>query len=134
VTPTRVFAHPPEAVNGAATERVDGERGRGLSLQAVIDRLRRAAPPYPVVCTLIGLALGWLPTLVHGPIPEKFDVLYIRGAVAVWGYYVARCLIGFLVGVTVWPGRWWLRGPMCGLLMLLPLTIVALATPGCGPP
>jgi hypothetical protein len=88
--------------------------------------------PYPLVCTLLGLVLGWLPMLFHGPIKQKFDVLYIDGAIAVWGYYVARCLIGFMVGITRWPGRWWIRGPMCGFLMLLPLTVVALATPGCG--
>lgn len=91
---------------------------------------RRA--PYPVVCTLAGLALGWLPRLVHGPIPEKFDALFIRGAIAVWGFYLARLSIGFLVGITVWPARWWLRGPLVGALAMAPLGIVALATPGCG--
>lgn len=91
--------------------------------------LRRV--PYPVVCTALGLVLGWLPLLVHGPIPEKFDVLYIRGAVAVWGFYLARLSIGFWVGVTAWPERWWLRGPLCGFAVMLPLGIVLLATPGC---
>jgi hypothetical protein len=90
--------------------------------------------PYPLVCALLGLALGWIPALLHGPIPQKFDVLYVRGAVAVWGWYTARLLIGVLVGVTVWPARWWLRGPLCGLVMMLPLGFVVLATPGCGPP
>ncbi|HZR84097.1 MAG TPA: hypothetical protein VFD92_23575 [Candidatus Binatia bacterium] len=75
-----------------------------------------------------------MPRFVHGPIPQKFDVLYINGSIAVWGYYVARLLIGFLVGITVWPERWWIRGPLCGVVMLLPLTVVALAMPGCGPP
>ncbi len=88
--------------------------------------------PYTILCTLLGLALGWLPMLVHGPIAEKYDVLYIRGAVAVWGWYSARLLIGFVVGITVWPRRWWLRGPLCGLLMMFPLGWVSLATPGCG--
>lgn len=87
---------------------------------------------FPVVSTAAGLVFGWLPRLFHGPIKEKFDLLYIEGAIAVWGYYVARCLIGFLVGITGWPVRWWIRGPMCGFLTMLPLTIVALATPGCG--
>jgi len=90
--------------------------------------------PYALLCTLIGLALGWLPMLVHGPIPEKYNVLYIRGAVAVWGWYTARLLIGFAVGITRWPPLWYLRGPMCGLLMLFPLSLVSLATPGCGLP
>jgi hypothetical protein len=90
--------------------------------------------PYPLLCALLGLGLGWIPKLFHGPIPEKYDVLYIKGAVAVWGWYVARCLIGFLVGITTWPTRWWLRGPMIGLLTMLPLGFVSLATPGCGPP
>ena len=88
--------------------------------------------PYAVVCTLLGLGLGWLPMLVHGPIPAKFDRLYIDGAVAVWGFYVARLSIGFLVGITRWPTAWYLRGPLCGILALLPLTIVILAVPGCG--
>lgn len=88
--------------------------------------------PYVLACTLIGLVVGWLPILVHGPIPEKFDVLYIKGNIAVWGFYSARLLIGFMVGVTRWPARWYLRGPLCGFLIMLPLGIVALATPGCG--
>ncbi len=87
---------------------------------------------YALFCALLGLVLGWFPILVHGPIPEKFNILYIRGAVAVWGWYSARLLIGFLVGITRWPPRWYLRGPLCGFLMLFPLGLVSLATPGCG--
>ena len=89
--------------------------------------------PYPLVCLLLGLVLGWLPYFFHGPIPEKYDVLYIRGAIAVWGWYSARMLIGFWVGVTTWPSRWWLRGPLCGFLVMFPLGWVSHATPGCGP-
>ena len=88
--------------------------------------------PYSLLCSLLGLVLGWLPMLVHGPIAEKYDALYINGAVAVWGWYLARLGIGFLVGITAWPERWYLRGPMCGLLMMLPLGFVSLATPLCG--
>ena len=58
---------------------------------------------YPVVCTLLGLVLGWLPMLVHGAIPYKFNVLGIRGSIAVWAWYRARLLVGVLVGVTVVP-------------------------------
>jgi len=87
---------------------------------------------YPLICVLLGAALGWLPLLVHGPIAEKFNLLYIRGAVAVWGFYSARLLIGFMIGITSWPERWYLRGPLCGFLMMLPVAIIALATPGCG--
>lgn len=90
--------------------------------------------PYPLLCTVLGLALGWIPALLHGPIPAKYDALYIRGATAVWAWYTARLAIGFAVGITRWPQRWWLRGPLCGLLMLGPLGIVSLATPGCGAP
>ena len=90
--------------------------------------------PYPLLCTLLGVVLGWLPALVHGPIPYKFNVLGIRGAVAVWAFYSARLLIGFLVGITRWPGRWFLRGPLCGVIAMFPVTVIALATPGCGPP
>jgi hypothetical protein len=93
--------------------------------------LRRV--PYPLLCALLGFALGWLPMLFHGPIPEKYNIHYIRGAVAVWGWYVARELIGLLVGITAVPARWYLRGPLCGLLMLVPLGFVSLATPECGP-
>jgi hypothetical protein len=88
--------------------------------------------PYPLLCTLLGLVLGWLPRLVHGPIEEKFNLLYIRGAIAVWGFYSARLLIGFLVGNMRWPARWYLRGPLCGVVMMLPVGVIALATPGCG--
>ena len=90
--------------------------------------------PYPLLCTLLGLALGWLPILVHGPIPEKYNVLYIRGAVAVWGWYTARLLIGFVVGITRWPPYWYVRGPLVGFMMLFPLSLVSLATPSCGVP
>jgi hypothetical protein len=90
--------------------------------------------PYALLCALLGVGLGWLPMLVHGPIAEKYNLLYIRGDVAVWGWYAARLLIGFLVGITGWPPQWWLRGPLCGLIMLFPLSLVSLATPGCGPP
>ena len=72
--------------------------------------------------------------LVHGPIPEKYNVLYIRGAIAVWGWYTARLLIGAAVGITAWPQRWYVRGPLIGFMMLLPLSLVSLATPGCGCP
>ncbi|HYD48507.1 MAG TPA: hypothetical protein VEB21_09175 [Terriglobales bacterium] len=89
---------------------------------------------YLLICTLAGLVLGWLPILVHGPIPEKFDALYIRGSTAVWSYYVARCSIGFLIGITWWPAPWYLRGPLCGWLVVGPLTLISVAMPGCGPP
>ena len=88
--------------------------------------------PYPVLCTLLGLVLGWLPFLVHGPHPSKFNVLYIQGSIAVWAFYSARLLIGFFVGITLWPAAWYLRGPLCGFLIMLPVTFVALGTPRCG--
>lgn len=90
--------------------------------------------PYWLVCFLVGLPLAWIPFFLHGPIAEKYDILHIQGAVAVWGWYSARMLIGFWVGTAKWPVRWWLRGVMCGFLVMLPLTIVSLATPGCGAP
>jgi len=99
----------------------------------VSDARRKVARlPYPALCALLGLALGWLPALVHGPHPSKFNVLYIEGDVAVWAFYSARLLVGLLVGLTFWPARWYLRGPLCGFLALLPVTFVALATPRCG--
>ncbi len=96
--------------------------------------MRLRAVPYPVVCAVLGLLLGWLPALVHGPIPEKFNVHYIDGSIAVWGHQSARLLVGLLVGLTVWPERWWLRGPLVGFLALLPVTFVSLAMPECGFP
>lgn len=96
--------------------------------------MTRVRLPYPLLCTLLGLALGWIPALIHGPIPQKYDVLYIKGSIVVWGWYVARSAIGFLVGVTRWPEPWWLRGALCGAVMLVPLSFVSLGTPGCGAP
>ncbi len=87
---------------------------------------------YRVLCTALGLGLGWLPWLLHGPVPEKFNVLYIDGSIAVWAFYTARMSVGFLVGTTTWPGPWYVRGPLVGFLALLPVTLVSLATPGCG--
>jgi len=86
---------------------------------------------YRVWCGLLGFVLGWAPKLVHGPIPEKFDLVYIRGAIAVWAFYTARLLIGVFVGITTWPARWYLRGPLCGFLLMLPVGFIVLATPGC---
>ncbi len=100
--------------------------------------------PYPIVCLLLGLVLGWAPYFLHGPIPDKLSSMiapdpnqsmwiHVKGAVSVWGYYVARMSIGFFVGITVWPRQWYLRGPMCGFLLILPLGIMALGLPPCGP-
>ncbi len=88
--------------------------------------------PYPLLCALIGVALSWLPWLIHGPHPAKFSVLYLDGPIAVWGFYSARMLIGAFVGLTSWPERWFLRGPLIGFLVMLPVTFIALATPRCG--
>lgn len=93
-----------------------------------------AAARYTLLCVALGLVLGWAPRWLHGPIPQKFDVLYIKGAVALWGWYVARMSIGFWIGVATWPRPWWLRGPLLGALALLPLTFVSLAMPACGWP
>src|SRR5205085_5899154 len=90
--------------------------------------------PYGLFCFLVGLPLAWIPSFLHGPIHQKYDILHIDGAVAVWAWYTARMLIGFWVGQTQWPARWWLRGPIYGLLVMFPLTLVSLATPTCGEP
>ena len=86
---------------------------------------------YLGVCTLLGLIAGWVPMLLHGPIPQKFDVLYIQGSVTVWGFYLARLLIGFFVGNTSWPAAWYVRGPLVGFLVMLPAGIILLGVPGC---
>jgi hypothetical protein len=57
----------------------------------------------------------------------KFAVLHVHGQLAVWTFYSARLAIGFLVGISVWPARWWLRGPLCGLASMWPVSLVALA-------
>ena len=87
---------------------------------------------YRGVCTVLGLVVGWFPMLLHGPIPQKFDVLYIRGSVTVWGFYLSRLLIGFFVGAATWPAPWYVRGPLCGFLLMLPPGIILLGVPGCG--
>jgi hypothetical protein len=56
----------------------------------------------------------------------------MNGQLVVWAYYVARLLIGVAVGATAWPGRWFLRGPLCGAFVMFPLGIVALSNPLCG--
>lgn len=89
-------------------------------------------PSYPLLCVLLGLILGWVPVFLHGPIPHKFNVLYIDGPIAVWAFYTSRLLVGFWVGIGRWPEPWFLRGPLCGFLALLPVSLVSLATPGCG--
>jgi hypothetical protein len=106
----------------------------GADIDSDVTPPARERVPYALLCTLVGLAIGWMPILVHGPIPAKYNILYIRGAIAVWGWYTARLLIGFVVGITRWPVRWYVRGPMCGFLMLFPLSLVSLATPSCGAP
>ena len=88
---------------------------------------------YLWTCVLLGLLLGWVPMFFHGPIPEKFDQFYISGSWAVWAWYLSRMSIGLLVGVTVRPRRFWLRGLLVGGLVMLPLGFVSLAVPTCGP-
>ncbi len=92
----------------------------------------RGGLQYVAVCAGLGLVLGWLPWLLHGPVPMKFAVHYIHGQTAVAAFYLARLSIGLLVGLTAWPRAWYLRGPLCGLLLMLPVSLVSLATPGCG--
>jgi len=87
---------------------------------------------YRLLCTGLGLVLGWAPYLLHGPIPEKFNVLYVDGSIAVWAFYTARMMPGFLIGATDWPRAWYVRGPLLGFLCLLPPSLISLATPGCG--
>ena len=89
---------------------------------------------YPVLCTAIGLLVGWFPMFFHGPIREKFDVYYLNGALAVWAWYLSRLAIGFFVGISVWPRAWYVRGPLVGALIMIPLGFVSLANPMCGPP
>ncbi len=102
------------------------------SLGPVRQGLRESS--YLGLCTGLGLVLGWLPYLFHGPIPEKFNPHFIRGAIVVWAYYGARMAIGFLVGISVWPRPWYLRGPLLGVLALAPAGALSLAVPECGPP
>ena len=88
--------------------------------------------PYLLLCIVLGLAMGWLLKLVHGPIPEKFNIHFLRGSIMMWAFYSSRMLIGFWVGTSTWPPRWYLRGPLCGFLTMLPVTFIAVATPNCG--
>lgn len=70
----------------------------------------------------------------HGPIPEKFEQFYISGSWAVWAWYTTRISIGLLVGITVRPRIFWLRGALVGGLLMFPLGLVSIAVPTCGPP
>lgn len=88
---------------------------------------------YVPTCILLGIVLGWLPMLFHGPIPEKFDQFWIRGSLAVWAWYLSRMAIGLLVGITVRPRIHWLRGLLVGAGAMFPLGFVSLAVPTCGP-
>jgi hypothetical protein len=90
------------------------------------------AIPYPLLCTAIGLVIGWFPVFFHGPIHQKFDIFYLNGALAVWAWYCSRLLIGFVVGISAWPRHWYVRGPLCGVLLMIPPGFFSLATPGCG--
>jgi hypothetical protein len=89
---------------------------------------------YTAICTALGLAIGWLPGLAHGPIAEKWDVHGVTGSLVVAGYYAARLSIGLWVGITSVPAAWYLRGPFCGALAMLPLGLVGLSNSLCGPP
>jgi hypothetical protein len=91
------------------------------------------ALPYQLLCVLLGLALGWIPAFLHGPIPEKFNLFYLKGSISVWSWYAARLLVGVWVGLTCSPRRWWIRGPLCGFLAMLPPGIMSLSVPTCGP-
>ena len=111
-----------------------GRSDRHSEVHRLVSRHPLAAWPYPAVCAALGAALGWVPRFLHGPIPQKFDVLFIDGRTAIWAWFLARSAIGFWIGIARWPGAWWLRGPLIGFLVLLPLTLVSLAMPGCGAP
>ena len=87
---------------------------------------------YTRLCVLLGSVIGWTPMLFHGPIPEKFNLFYLDGHLAVCAYYVSRLLIGPAVGITVIPRRWYVRGPLLGAVMMAPTGFFSLATPGCG--
>ncbi len=94
----------------------------------------RPAIPYVALCAALGAGLGWLPQYFHGPIPYKFDTHYLDGSLMVWAFYSARMLIGLWVGVSTWPRPWWLRGPLCGAVVIFPVLFISLATPECGWP
>jgi hypothetical protein len=88
---------------------------------------------YVLLCTLVGAVIAWVPSYFHGPIPYKFNVFGLQGSWAVWDWYLARMYIGFLVGISTWPERWWVRGPLIGFLMLLPPGCISMSNPICGP-
>ena len=89
---------------------------------------------YLAVCTALGLALGWLPGLVHGPVAAKWDVHAVDGTWVVGGYLAARLSIGLWVGISSTPSSWYLRGPLCGALAMVPVGLVAVSNPLCGSP
>ena len=64
-------------------------------------------------------------------IRKPVTVLMITMIVVIFGI-VSLTTIGLLVGITRYPSAWFVRGPLCGLLMMAPVTVISLATPGCG--
>lgn len=89
---------------------------------------------YVALCTALGLVLGWLPGLVHGPIPEKWSIHGVDGDLVVWCYVAGRLSIGLWVGLTSLPEAWYLRGPLCGALAMLPIAMLGLSNQYCGAP
>ena len=134
-TPILIFA----AMAGVFSERA-GIIDIGLEGKLLIGAFVSATVAHYAGFGLVGLfaamavcmVFGWLPTFFHGPIREKFVVLYLDGDLMVWAWYSARMLIGFWVGVSVVPATWYLRGPLMGFLSMLPLGLVSLAVPNCG--
>lgn len=120
-------------VRGELLKKMKTDQRAGESEQAKRS-VARASISYVLLCGGIGLVLGWLPMLVHGPIPEKWTYFSIDGHVLVWGYYLARLSIGVLVGISVVPRLWYLRGPVCGAIAMIPLGFVALGNPLCAGP
>jgi hypothetical protein len=89
---------------------------------------------YVATSVALGLVLGWLPGFAHGPIAAKWDVHGVDGEWVVWAYRAARLSIGMWVGVVAVPAAWALRGPLCGMLVMMPLGMVGLSNEYCGPP
>jgi len=109
--------------------------GRGAEAASSGSAAGRSAAPWVYIgtCAALGAVLGWMPLALHGPAAGKFDVHGIDGSFAVWAFYGSRLMIGVWVGLTRWPSPWFLRGPLCGAIAMLPVTFISLAVPECGP-
>lgn len=73
-----------------------------------------------ILCTLLGLVFG---VICWGMISTKDPSLGTPGALTV---ILSRAIMGFALGISRLPLRWWVHGTVLGALLSLPLAVSAL--------